>query len=567
MDGTAFGRYRLMDLLGRGSMGEVWRAYDTATSRTVAVKVLPEHLAHDHAFEQRFRREARLAAGLNDPHVVPIHNFGEIDGRLYVDMRVIEGHDLTTLLADGPLPPDRAVKIVEQVASALNTAHRVGLVHRDVKPSNILVTDRDFAYLIDFGIARTADETALTNTGATVGTFAYMAPERFSSGDIDTRSDVYALACVLFEALTGHPPFPGDSLAQQLNGHVLTPPPQPSRRNPTVPRTLDRVIATGMAKVPAQRYSTTTELADAAQQAIDESTHQRRAAAPLHYSTPPTMPAPLRHATPPTTPAPLRHSTPPPTPAPRLARPPESPDRPARSPWWKRKAIVIPALLTCVVLVVAATFLLLGIRNNESGPGQARVSTTSPRATGSPIGPSEPYGDINRMLLSPREIDSIVGTTGLRGPIESGLSTDADIAVSPPECDSIVDAVSPADLKASGYTTMRAQSLEGDTSALAIQAVFEYGSPDAARRLASTLIPAWQTCNGKAASSGRYQYKVRDVVADQTRLSAVYDVPEISISCANVLEAAFVYIIRTAVCREGVTNEAQTIADRIAGNI
>lgn len=114
---------------------------------------------------------------------------------------------------------------------------------------------------------------------------------------------------------------------------------------------------------------------------------------------------------------------------------------------------------------------------------------------------------------------------------------------------------------------MRAQSLEGDTPALAIQAVFEYGSPDAARRLASTLIPAWQTCNGKDASSGRYQYKVRDVVADQTRLSAVYDVPEIGISCANVLEAAFVYIIRTAVCKEGVTNEAQTIADRIAGNI
>jgi serine/threonine protein kinase len=201
------------------------------------------------------------------------------------------------LLADGPLPPGRAVKIVEQVASALDTAHRVGLVHRDVKPSNILITDRDFAHLIDFGIARTADETALTNTGATVGTFAYMAPERFSSGDIDTRSDVYALACVLFEALTG-------------------PPPQPSRRNPTVPRTLDRVIATGMAKVPAQRYSTTTELAHAAEQAIAESTHPTRAAAPLPYSTPPPMPPPLRH------------STPPPTPAPRQARPPESPDRP-----------------------------------------------------------------------------------------------------------------------------------------------------------------------------------------------------------------------------------------------
>jgi len=130
-----------------------------------------------------------------------------------------------------------------------------------------------------------------------------------------------------------------------------------------------------------------------------------------------------------------------------------------------------------------------------------------------------------------------------------------------------VDAVSPADLKASGYTTMRAQSLEGDSATLGIQAVFEYGSPDAARRLVSTLIPAWQTCNGKDASGGQYQYKVRDVVADQTSMSAVYDVPQIGISCANVLEAAFVYVIRTAVCKESVSHEAQTIADRMATKI
>jgi serine/threonine protein kinase len=139
MEGTPFGRYQLIELLGRGGMGEEWKAFDTATQRVVAVKVLPAQLAVDPQFEQRFRREAFAAAGLNNPHVVPIHNFGDIENRLYVDMRLIEGQDLERVLTDGPLEEDRAVNIVEQIASALNAAHRVGLVHRDVKPSNILV--------------------------------------------------------------------------------------------------------------------------------------------------------------------------------------------------------------------------------------------------------------------------------------------------------------------------------------------------------------------------------------------------------------------------------------------
>src|ERR1700739_3713179 len=154
VEGTPFGRYRLVELLGRGGMGEVWRGYDTRTDRLVALKVLPAHYAEDRAFEQRFRREAHAAARLNNPHIVPIHDYGEIDGRLYVDMRLIEGRDLHTVLADGPLEPGGAVRIIEQVSKALHAAHKVGLVHRDVKPSNILLDDDDFAYLIDFGIAR-----------------------------------------------------------------------------------------------------------------------------------------------------------------------------------------------------------------------------------------------------------------------------------------------------------------------------------------------------------------------------------------------------------------------------
>lgn len=210
LEGTAFGRYRLIEVLGRGGMGEVWRAFDTVTNRVVALKLLPAHLADDQTFQERFRREAQAAAGLNNPHVIPIHDFGEIDGRLFVSMRLIEGRDLDAVLADGPLDPIRAVHIVVQVAKALHAAHRVRLVHRDIKPSNILLDEDDFAYLIDFGIARAAGEAGLTTTGGLIGTLHYMAPERFSTGVADARSDIYALACVLYESLTGQRPYPGD---------------------------------------------------------------------------------------------------------------------------------------------------------------------------------------------------------------------------------------------------------------------------------------------------------------------------------------------------------------------
>ena len=177
----------------------MWRAHDTGIDRVVALKVLLPRYAQDPSFEKRFRREARAAARLDDPHIVPIYDVGEVDGRLYVTMQLIDGATLQSLLDRGPLEADRAVNIIEQIASALHTAHQAGLVHRDVKPSNILVARNDFAYLIDFGIARAADDTGLTSVDSTIGTWAYMAPERFSAGEIEPSADVYALACVLYQ--------------------------------------------------------------------------------------------------------------------------------------------------------------------------------------------------------------------------------------------------------------------------------------------------------------------------------------------------------------------------------
>ncbi|MBO0678187.1 serine/threonine protein kinase [Mycolicibacterium sp. S2-37] len=266
-----FGPYRLTRLLGRGGMGEVYEAEDTVKGRTVALKLLPEALSHDPVFRKRLQREARAAGRLQEPHVVPIHNYGEIDGHLYVDMRLIDGIDLrSALVRSGPMPPARAVEVVRQIAAALDAAHAAGVLHRDVKPENILVTADDFAYLVDFGIASAASEQSLTDQGTTIGTFAYMAPERFGGGPVTHRADIYALACVLHQCLTGAQPYPADSVSTLITAHLMEPPPAPSRLRPDIPAEFDAVVARGMAKSADDRYASAGELARAAEAALGD---------------------------------------------------------------------------------------------------------------------------------------------------------------------------------------------------------------------------------------------------------------------------------------------------------
>jgi serine/threonine-protein kinase len=372
VEGTPFGRYRLIELLGQGGMGEVWKAYDTTIDRVVALKMLLPHFAKDPDFDRRFRREARTAARLDDPHVVPIHDVGEIDGRLYVTMRLVDGADLDTLLKSGPLPPARAVNIIEQIAGALHSAHRVGLVHRDVKPSNILLADNDFAYLIDFGIARAADDTKLTSEGATIGTWAYMAPERFRTGDIEPSSDIYALACVLYQCLTGETPFPGSTLEQVAVGHMVAPPPRPSQTSNTVPPGLDRVIETGLAKQTTDRYPTAVEMAAAARQAITEPTDQSHAAptqaAPVVHSNWGQPPAPVFNY-PPTHPP---TGMPPPWPPAQPWSAPPSPKRSSRTP-----LILAGALVGVVVLIAGGVFAAVQLTRDDK-PATPAATAAAP---------------------------------------------------------------------------------------------------------------------------------------------------------------------------------------------
>lgn len=240
MEGTDFGRYRLIAPLGDG--GRVWRAHDAVNNRDVALRLLPLELTSDPRFTRRFNHEARIASELDSPHVVPIHGFGELDGTLYVDMALIDGQSLEALLRAGPLDSARAVHIAEQIADALDAAHAQGLVHHNVQPSNVLLDSAGTAYLGDFGIA-------VGEPGS-----PYSAQELARAGD--DRSDVYSLACVLYESLTGTKPFPNDGQAAA--------PPRPSHDSPTVPAAFDPVIAKGMAHDPRERYASAGALARAA---------------------------------------------------------------------------------------------------------------------------------------------------------------------------------------------------------------------------------------------------------------------------------------------------------------
>lgn len=254
-----------------GGMGEVYKAYDTRRDRFVALKLLRETYSGDQAYIKRFLRESNVAARLRDPHVIPIHDSGEIDGQLFIDMRLVDGADIGALLVThGRIAPERTVYLISQVAEALDAAHADHLVHRDVKPSNILVTSSDFVYVVDFGIARPigGQQTPLTKTGETLGTWDYMAPERFMGLDIDGRADVYSLACVLHECLTGAPPFSGKELPALMYAHLHFSAPAASSLVEGVPPALDAVIARGMTKDPKDRFPTAGALAAAAREAL-----------------------------------------------------------------------------------------------------------------------------------------------------------------------------------------------------------------------------------------------------------------------------------------------------------
>ena len=385
--GSMFGPYHLKRLLGRGGMGEVYEAEHTVKEWTVAVKLMSDTFSKDPVFRERMKREARIAGRLQEPHVVPIHDYGEIDGQMFMEMRLIEGIDLDSLLKRyGPLTPPRAVAIITQIASALDAAHAAGVMHRDVKPPNILVTRDDFAYLVDFGIASATTDEKLTQLGTAVGTFKYMAPERFSNDEVTYRADIYSLVCVLYECLTGSPPYPSDSAGTLVSAHMLSPIPQPSTERSGIPKAFDAVIARGMAKKPEDRYASAGDLALAARQALSDP-DQDQAANILLRSQEATLPGIAKPSPAAAQPTPQyspvnggNWAGPPPTPpAPphqfvAVPTPPwnQPPAKPKRNAW--------PVIAAVAALVVALGLAAVGISlivGHHTDKPQAHPSTTS----------------------------------------------------------------------------------------------------------------------------------------------------------------------------------------------
>jgi YVTN family beta-propeller protein len=263
--------YRVEELIGRGGMGEVYLARDRRLDRPVALKVLGADLVGDERFRERLLRESRLAAGLDHPNVVPIYEAGEMEGRLFIAMRYVDGVDLRTLLRrQGALAPERVLSLAGQVAGALDAAHARGLVHRDVKPSNVLVDDpggRDHCYLADFGLTQSASDRGPAD-GSLMGTLDYVAPEQIRGDEIDGRADQYALACLVFECLTGTLPFRRDSEVATIFAHLEEPPPAASDHRRDLPPELDGVLVRGMAKDPGDRYESCDALIAAARAAV-----------------------------------------------------------------------------------------------------------------------------------------------------------------------------------------------------------------------------------------------------------------------------------------------------------
>src|SRR5436853_4400263 len=254
------GRYRIVRKLGAGGMANVYLAEDQELGRRVAIKILNERHANDDQFVERFRREAKNAAGLSHPNIVSIFDRGEAEGTYYIAMEYLDGRSLKEMITKrGPAPINVAVDYARQILAALRVAHRQGLVHRDIKPHNVLVDDEGRVKVTDFGIAR-AGPSQMTEEGSIIGTAQYLSPEQARGTQVDQRSDLYSLGIVLYEMLTGEVPFTGDSPVEIAMKHLSKVPEPPSRIRPEVPRDLDFVVMRALAKAPDERYASAEEM-------------------------------------------------------------------------------------------------------------------------------------------------------------------------------------------------------------------------------------------------------------------------------------------------------------------
>ncbi len=617
--GSMFGPYHLKRLLGRGGMGEVYEAEHTVKEWTVAVKLMSDTFSKDPVFRERMKREARIAGRLQEPHVVPIHDYGEIDGQMYMEMRLIEGIDLDSLLKRyGPLTPPRAVAIITQIASALDAAHAAGVMHRDVKPPNILVTRDDFAYLVDFGIASATTDEKLTQLGTAVGTWKYMAPERFSNDEVTYRADIYALACVLHEALTGSPPYRADSAGTLVSAHLLSPIPQPSTIRSGVPKAFDAVIARGMAKKPEDRYASAGDLALAAHEALSDP-DQDHAADIVRRSqeatVAPTQPEPPLTATA-LAPPPQPVTTPPPAPAPPYPAPsgpssgpmqqaaqtprPWAPDsgpqpavgqpshhyQPANSGNWAGRPPSPPQQFTGgptawnqpqpkrkrnpwpIVAAVAATLVVVFV-------GLVVVGILIKPKPAPP--PPDPItaDHLSALLLNAPDINSVMGSSTMEpGKPITSMDT-SSVTLSLPACQGALYTSQDPVYAGTGYTGVSGlvSSEPGDNYDHWVnQAVVGFPSADKAKAFLQSSADKWKTCAGKTVTvtnkGKQYRWTFSQINGAPPKIAMV-ETQEAADGweCQRVMGVANNVIVDVNACGYHISDQGGQITDKIVEKI
>jgi serine/threonine kinase PknH len=524
--GTRFGPYYLKRLLGRGGMGEVYEAEHTVKKWTVALKLMSSDISEDPEFRERMQREARITGQLAEPHVVPIHEYGEIDGQLYAEMRLIRGTDLRTLLErSGPLDPARAVAVVRQIASALDAAHAAGVIHRDVKPQNILVTDDDFAYLVDFGIAKDRHDVSMTTTGAAIGSWRYMAPERFGKAKITPRADIYALACVLHECLTGSPPYRADTLSELVSAHLMEPIPRPSVSRPEVPTDFDAVIGCGMAKNPEHRYESAGALALDAHEALS-ATGRLLASSIVDDSQARTVQDTA------VTPSPRRTLT-------------------------KRRLLLVGVALAVVVAVVVVVVYAWPFW---------------PFRTPKPTIPTVAPDRLDSLLLGTGEINTVMGASEMQSGQAIRVVDTGGISLTDQDCLGALYPLQDKTYAGSGYVAVndRVLSEPGNYQHWVDESAVAFASADQSHAFVRTSADKWKFCPGRTLTATTtaghsYEWTFGKLTGDPPKIALLTTQAHAEgWGCQHVLSAVSNVVLDVNACGYSITNQAGRIADKIA---
>jgi len=476
--GSLFAGYRIERVLGGGGMGTVYLARNPDLPRSEALKVLNAELSGDAEFRARFIREADVASALDHPNIVSIHQRGEFEGQLWIAMQFVDGTDANAALKAGTMTPARAVHILGEVAKAVDYAHQRGVVHRDIKPANFLLSGPigpdERVLLGDFGIARAFDDAGLTTTGSVTATVAYAAPEVLAGQPFDGRADLYSLACSLFRLLTGRPPYSTtNGSAAVIAAHLNAPPPKVTDVVPSLSTQMDQVIATAMAKEPAQRFASARHFAEAATEALNDQLGSTTA--PWQVTTP------LGSG---------RGGV--------WGRPYTGTIQPAST---VGRGPRLGAVIGAVVVVVAA-LVVAAVLATRSHPPASPAATSVPAAA-APTGPLNSTA-LTGLLLPPERVAGMIGAAELVQESFADSVIDDSQKLLQKDCIGVMAPAQHLVYADTGWTGVRSQALrnagDGPRIYAVIQAVISFPTADAAKKLLADQQSQWASCSGRTLS-------------------------------------------------------------------